>query len=226
MLKKADKPARRGRPPSISRELILDYAAGWDLRALSVRGLAAQMRVSDASIHYHFGGREPLLAALVDRITGDFTPPDEGGDWRAWMADFARRARRSLRAHPGAADYMVVAGPPVGRQYAIIERALEILHRGGVAPREAWLIYATTVNFVLRHVRGQEAYEAAPDRRVDHRIARTLSEAGEAELPHLRAAVEAGWLADFDLLFDYGLETLLRGFEGDGQGRAGSSELG
>lgn len=225
MLKKSDKPARRGRPPSISRELILDYAAGWDLRELSVRGLAAQMRVSDASIHYHFGGREPLLAALVDRITGDFAPPDAGGDWRGWLREFAHRARRSLRAHPGAADYMVVAGPAAGRQYAIIERALDVLHHGGVAPREAWLIYSTTVNFVLRHVRSQEAYEAAPERRADRRIARTLGEAAQAELPRLRAAVVAGWLADFDLLFDYGLETLLRGFEGDGQGRTGSGEI-
>ncbi len=214
MLEKSATRGRRGRPASISRDLILDYAAECDLRSLSVRGLAARMRVSDASIHYHFGGRDPLLAALVDRITGDFSPPDDGGDWRDWLQEFARRARLGLRAHPGAADYMVVAGPTAGRQYAIMDRALAVLQAGGLSPRDAWLIYATTVNYVLRHVQSQEAHElkASTGLQTDRRIARGLDESYAQDLPRLRAVVETGLMADFDLLFDYGLDALLRGF--------------
>ncbi|WP_150131307.1 TetR/AcrR family transcriptional regulator C-terminal domain-containing protein [Caulobacter mirabilis] len=215
MLEKSATRGRRGRPASISRDLILDYAAECDLRSLSVRGLAARMRVSDASIHYHFGGRDQLLAALVDRITGDFSPPDSGGDWRDWLREFAHRARKSLLAHPGAADYMVVAGPTAGRQYAIIDRALGVLQAGGLAPRDAWLIYATMVNHVLRQVQSQEAHEAKASTglQTDRRIARGLGDASAQDLPRLRAVVETGLMADFDLLFDYGLDALLRGFD-------------
>ncbi|WP_312163003.1 TetR/AcrR family transcriptional regulator C-terminal domain-containing protein [Phenylobacterium sp.] len=194
--------------------MILEYAADGDLRTLSVRGLAARMRVSDASIHYHFGSREQLLNALVDALTSDFEPPPGQADWRAWLRDFAHRARRSLRAHPGAADYMLLAGPVAGRQYAIIERALEVLQGGGLEPRESWLIYATTVNYVLRQVQAEEAHAAktAPGRRTDHRMAATLDAPQTPPLPRLKAVVDSAWLADFDRLFDYGLEALLRGF--------------
>ncbi|MGH6998871.1 MAG: TetR/AcrR family transcriptional regulator C-terminal domain-containing protein [Phenylobacterium sp.] len=194
--------------------MILDYAADWDLRTLSVRGLAARMRVSDASIHYHFGSREQLLAALVDALTSDFEPPAGQADWRAWLREFAHRARRSLRAHPGAADYMLLAGPVAGRQYAIIERALEMLNRGGLEAREAWLIYATTMSYVLRQVQSEEAHTAmaTPARRTDQRMAAALDAPEAQPSPLLKAVVDKAWLADFDRLFDYGLEALLRGF--------------
>jgi len=200
----------------LSRELILEHAAEWDLRTLSVRALAARMKVSDASIHYHFGGRAQLLSALVDAITVDFEPPTAHPDWRAWLREFSHRARRALRSHPGAADYMLVAGPAQGRQFGIIERALDVLQAGGVEAREAWLIYATTVNYVLRHVQSEEAHAAKADAasRADQRFARALEASPARDMPRLRAVAAAGWLADFDRLFDYGLEALLRGFEG------------
>lgn len=172
--------------------------------------------MSDASIHYHFGGRAQLLSALVDAISADFEPPAAHPDWRGWLRDFSHRARQVLRSHPGAADYMLVAGPAEGRQFGIIERALSVLQAGGVEAREAWLIYATTVNYVLRHVQSQEAHAAKTDAasRADQRIARTLEASPAPDMPRLRAVAAAGGLADFDELFDYGLEALLRGFEG------------
>lgn len=198
--------------------MILEYAAEWDLRTLSVRGLAARMRVSDASIHYHFGSREQLLNALVDGLTSDFEPPPGQDDWRAWLREFAHRARRSLRAHPGAADFMAVAGPVAGRQYAIIERALGVLQAGGLGPKESWLIYVTTMNFILRRVQSEEEHAAKPTpaRRTDHRMAATLEAPEAPPLPLLKAVADNGWLADFDSLFDYGLEALLRGFGQEG----------
>jgi AcrR family transcriptional regulator len=63
-----DQPRRRGRPPSDSRQAILDAALALvheaGIAKLTSREIAARAGVSDASIYYHFGDRDGLLKAV------------------------------------------------------------------------------------------------------------------------------------------------------------------
>lgn len=201
-----DIPRRRGRPPQLSRDLILEEAGRQDIRQLTVRGLAARLRVSDAAIHYHFAGRDGLLRALVERLSMGFEPPPSILPWPDWLIAFAHRLREVLARHPGAANYMVTNGPSGPRQYAVMDGALAVLEAGGFSPADAWLAYATVVNFVLRHVQVEEQPTTAES---------PSSPTGmrEARIERLASLVEAGVVEDLDRLFAFGLEAIVRGLE-------------
>ncbi|WP_337185618.1 TetR/AcrR family transcriptional regulator C-terminal domain-containing protein [Phenylobacterium sp.] len=196
---------RRGRPAQLSRDLVLQEAARHDLRHLSIRGLAARLRCSDAAIHYHFRGRDDLLRALVERFTAEFEAPADTLAWPDWLHAFALALRAALARHPGAADYMVVSGPSGAGQFAVMARGLAVLEAGGFTPDEAWLAYATLVNFVLRHVQAEERALAAGD----HAPARRML---DARADRLVALTARGVVSDTDRLFAFGLDALLRGF--------------
>lgn len=49
-------------------ERVIDYAAGHGLADQSLREIAAAVGTSHRMLHYHFGSREGLVAAIVDRV--------------------------------------------------------------------------------------------------------------------------------------------------------------
>jgi len=62
-------PRKRGRPSEGVREAILtatlELIASAGLANLTTKEIAARARVSEASIHYHFGGKTGLLQAVI-----------------------------------------------------------------------------------------------------------------------------------------------------------------
>lgn len=204
---------RRGRPAQISTDSILDEASRFDLRDLSVRALAARLRISDAAVHYHFKSREGLLRALVDRITADFKLPRRTRNWRLWLRQFALGLRAALRAHPGAADYLVVGGPTGPRQLEIVNTALDILISSGMSLERAWLTYTTIVNYVIRQVQAEERADILTATKLSPaaRIAAEVRGQDARALVWVTRAIERGLQAKREDMFAFGLEALLRG---------------
>lgn len=205
---------RRGRPLEISRDAVLDMAAMFDLRTLSVRALAKRLRISDAAIHYHFGSRDGLLRALVDRLTSAFTLPPPEENWRAWLRNFALSVRKALRMHPGAADYLVVGGPTGEHQLRIVETALQLLVSAGFDLERAWFIYAAVANHVVRQVQAEERADATAAVR-DAPAARLAAEIAARHLPAAAlvcAVVDRGLHERRDDMFAFALDSLIAGF--------------
>lgn len=197
----------------LSREVILDAAERLDMRALSVRALAGKLRVSDAAIHYHFGSRAALLAALAERSTEGFAFPAARGSWRAWLKRCCENFREALKAHPGAADYLVLSGPARGAQVRIIDRALGVLGGFGFSERNAWLAYVTAVNFTLAHVQAEDRMTRQRRTGTDVETRLKRDTAGDAKAVRLARVAARAELAQMDALFDFGLGAILRGME-------------
>src|SRR5579871_38143 len=72
-------PARRGRPPKLDREAVLESALELldadGPGAVTMRTLARRLSVSPMALYRHVGSHDELLLALVDRLAARLTYP-------------------------------------------------------------------------------------------------------------------------------------------------------
>ncbi|MWK40567.1 TetR family transcriptional regulator [Actinomadura sp. J1-007] len=125
--------------------------------ALTFRRLGADLGVDHTAVLRHFRGKDDLLLALTHRLLVEslegFAPSAE---WRATLADLARRVRRACRAHPHAAA--LVAGRTARRdaEFAGADIVLGALLDAGLRGREAASCYRALVDITLAY----SAFEA------------------------------------------------------------------
>lgn len=71
-------------------EAVVDYAIAHGISDLSLRPLAAAVGVTPTTLAHHFGGKEALLGAVLnrvrERIVAAVEPAGLDGTWR-WIAD-------------------------------------------------------------------------------------------------------------------------------------------
>lgn len=92
-----DQPARRGRPPKIGRDQIVDAAFRLGLDSFTMQGLADDLGVSPATLYSHVAGRNEVVGLVESRLEHailDFTT--DATEWRGWLADFAVLVRREF----------------------------------------------------------------------------------------------------------------------------------
>lgn len=94
--------AKRGRPRStargrVSRERILDAAvevvAAEGLRSTTLDSVCRRAGVPKTSVYWHFGSKDGLLAALVERVAGEWTDAIERQAYAAGSNPFERLDR-------------------------------------------------------------------------------------------------------------------------------------
>src|ERR1700734_3883950 len=120
-----DHPARhrstRDRPakPPLSEDVVVDAALAVlqsdGLEAVTMRRVAAALDTGAASLYVYVSGREGLLQAMLDRVTGtvELEPPDPSR-WRAQLHSLLRRLHHALVAHPGIAAMSLADSPTTG----------------------------------------------------------------------------------------------------------------
>jgi AcrR family transcriptional regulator len=121
---------------SLSRDVILDAAEGVAARgfaALTMRAVAARLGAVPMALYNHFGTKEALVDALLDRVLGRFEPDPPTGDWAEDLRRFARAHRRLLVRHPWAVAPLFTQPNPGLGAVRIGEHALGILKRGGLS---------------------------------------------------------------------------------------------
>ena len=136
MPKDSSQPHPRSRAPrgSLTPERILDAAealAEQGFGALSMRGVAARLGAAPMALYNHFGTREQLVAALLDRVLGRFGADAPTDDWVEDLHRFARAHRRLLTEHPWAVAPLFANPIPGPSAQRIGGHALAILERGG-----------------------------------------------------------------------------------------------
>ena len=93
-------PVRRGRPPRVSRETILDAVDARGDADWTMAGIASELGVSEPAIYYHFPSKQALVVALGARVLGEFQLPQPREDWEPWLEEFAHRLLAVYRGHP------------------------------------------------------------------------------------------------------------------------------
>ena len=100
-----------GRPPRLSRDLIVQAALSADLSTLTMRELAERLGVSHSALYRWVADREELFhlvsEVIVERILPRGEPTPE--TWRSWLAELAWSMHDQFLAVPGYAVH--VAGP-------------------------------------------------------------------------------------------------------------------
>lgn len=109
---------RRGPKPRLAVEDVvrtaIAVADAEGLDALSMRRIAEELDVAPMSIYTYVPGKAELVDVMLDRVTGELTPPDDvRGGWRPRLEHIARENRRLLHAHPWMLQ-VAVARPPMG----------------------------------------------------------------------------------------------------------------
>jgi len=127
---------RKGRPPSLSRERILEVADTFTFDELSMPALAAALGVSQASLYYYFENRQALVEEMLESVLRDLELGEIGDrHWRELVVEVATATRtlilkrESYLAHFPAS--ITVAALP------IFERLLEAFKVARCSERQA-----------------------------------------------------------------------------------------
>ena len=111
------------------------------LDALSMRRLAATLKVEAMSLYNHVANKDEVLDGMVDLIIGEITLPTPGDDWKTAMRARATSAHAVMLAHPWA-PMLVVSRITVGpNRLRYIDATLGVLRQAGLSWAEtdrAW----------------------------------------------------------------------------------------
>lgn len=203
----AETPARRGRPPRITREQIVDTALAiaeeQGLEAVSLHKIAAALDVKTMSLYRHIADKAALLDAMGDAILAGFrTPETDGAPWDLTIKLLAREFRRTAMTYPRAAPLVLTRRLNAPGAMPIVEEVLRLSAAVGVDPDEAVHALRAFIAFLVGTLLRESSLTSAPD----------ASPAGELDvesLPHLRPAADALRRIDHTAEFEYGLDLVV-----------------
>lgn len=218
---------RRGRPPTLSRERVLDVAVAYadanGLAGLTMRAVADRLGVEAMSLYHYLPGKDHLLDGLVDQVMVEVEeevaaiPTAGGAGWRQDLRDRFLAARRVMVRHPWAPGLIGsrTAIPP--RVYVHYEAVLATMVGAGFSYALAHKAIHALGTMVLGFV--QELF--VPDAEGADLSQQELSRLAE-QLPHTTAMVSSeihdhdgdllGW-CDSQAEFEFTIELLLDGLE-------------
>lgn len=180
----------------------------------SLRAIMAEAAVNTASVHYHFGGKEALLRAVVDMRVGQTNAQREelldaceqaagkrAPKLRDLLCAFFGPAIRLSRT-PGGEDFNQITAlcsvDPDPAVRLIVHQAYErvALRFIGLLQRAVPTLDGATLYWRLNCMYGSMMYVRTQNGRVDHLIGgRHVEQGAEAILEELVTFVEAGFLA-------------------------------
>jgi AcrR family transcriptional regulator len=214
--------ARRSpaRPP-LTRERVLTEALALvderGLEALTMRALAARLRVEAMSLYNHVPSKQGLYDGIRGLLWDELRRALESGQaWQQSLRSIARSLRGIAHRHPNAFPLILSGTTLDERMLGTIARGLAMLDQGGFDRDRA----AKTLNAVVHYALGYAimersiraavtpAAEGEDELETIVRLTRTLPADAPPEL--VRVARDCCG-ADPDIQFEFGLDALLAG---------------
>jgi AcrR family transcriptional regulator len=205
--------SRAERKP-LTRDAIVDAALTLlereGLQGVSMRKLAQELDAGAASLYWHVGDKEELLALMLDRIVGEaeVVEPDPA-NWQEQVKEMLRANRRLLLKRRDAAQLSLGRIPAGPNSLPVMERSLAVLHAAGLPPRV--ISYAADM-FAL--FVGGFAFEESMGHESDPKaFGEYLASLPPDQFPTLTAL--AGDLTEggADERFEFAIDLLVRGLE-------------
>ncbi len=142
---KPDGMVRRGRPPQISKEQIVEAAVEIGLDSFSIQGIADRLGVTPPALYSHVSGRDEIVGLVAaDLIARLDVPADDHTDWREWLVAFGKQARLHF-ADAATALQVDLSGPLALERLTSAEKGLRLLEAAGFSAADAgralWLIF-------------------------------------------------------------------------------------
>jgi AcrR family transcriptional regulator len=144
---------RRGRPPTLDRDEVLDAAArlldAEGVEAVTMRRLGGRLGVSPMALYRHVGGHDELLLALVDRLAARLVYPPRPADSRQAIVVLWRTLYDGLADHPWLAEVLGRRRLMARSVLGAIEEIHVALCRAGLTLEEAVGAYRVMWQFTL-----------------------------------------------------------------------------
>ncbi|WP_062378464.1 TetR/AcrR family transcriptional regulator C-terminal domain-containing protein [Demequina pelophila] len=209
--------ARIGRPPKLSRDSIVAAARGLDRAQMSVTAVADALGVARNAVAYHVGGRDELVALVIESELEERLAPLEVpvDDWR-----------RAIKvASEGMLDALVACGPaalaitraPRTGFLGPSEQLLVALTRAGFSDAAAGRALALLSEVVYAAARYTLETEPGHGRPRDEELA-SVSAAAARRFPTFVRVFEESWTPREQL--DFALEVIIAGLEASRAGAA------
>lgn len=181
------------------------------LDELTMRALGAELGVEAMSIYKHVPGKGAVLDGVVELLLAELeTSLPASTEWRAHLAEFARRMRALSVAHPSAFPLLSrrsLNAYVVGR--AMTEEALRTMLAGGFTHEDAIDALRTIVRFTFGFALS-DPRAGLPESGPLPDLVAPLRD----EYPLAAAVMEAvADVAGDDHLFEFGLTAVIRGLE-------------
>ena len=206
--------AKRGRPPSFTRDELIAAARRLGPDGIGLQAVAEELGVARTSLYWHVRDQaelgELVLAAIVQEASvGDWTPGD-AASWQDWLESFARTLRRTMLA--GGAWVRYGTGRSLFAHHSLrsADRLLAALVDAGFSVEEAGRAFGFVTELVTANVRATAGAPVAPARNA---FLAELEALDKDEVTFLRQAVEYRTRTSPDEQFEYDLACALAGIE-------------
>lgn len=196
------------------------------LDGLNMRSLAKRLGSAATAVYWHIKTKDDLIRLAGDAIWREVELPDLGStDWRTAATAHAGGIHAMLTRHPWLVQAFgshFLHGPDQARHNDL---GLAVYEKAGFAADDADRAAAAVLTFVLGNALGPAA-EVSLNRRLskngadaEQQMADAMTRATETarQFPRLRerldTAAATGYAAAPDSTFEFGLQSLLDGFE-------------
>jgi AcrR family transcriptional regulator len=204
---------RRGRPPRITREQIVQAARDAGEQP-SMADVARALDVAPGALYHHVRDRDELLelvaAQVLEETAFDDWAPADGAPWQEFVRAYALAFRAALLANPGALRYVrLTTAATVGRLEQM-DRFVGVLEMAGFTLHDA----ARALQFVNLLVCGEAWERALADGAGDEpqivEFERAVRERPDV-LANLAPLADAAGRPDADSQFTFALDCLIAG---------------
>lgn len=179
-------------------------------KALTMRRLGDELGVEAMSLYRYVDGKEELLDGVSAQLWSEVSLPDErASDWKAAVRETARTLRGLARAHPNA--FSLLLGRPTLVEAAL--RVFDALLRRFTAAGFDEALAARALGSFVAYALGYGMVELTCGLGQPELAARRcISPAASTRFADLARAFGE---CDPDALFEFGLDTLLKGLDGE-----------
>jgi len=181
------------------------------LDGVTLRDVAAQLRVQAPALYWHFAGKDDIVDGMAHALLAEFVsglePPTDATEWRSWLRQSAHGLRTAMLSHRDGAR--VVAGAGLGRARSLAElldKMLVALDAAGFDPVTASAGTRAVIGYTFGAVIEEQSPQ--PTDVPEPEVKEFLS-----EFPGIARAIDAQLRLSPAAQFDLGLELILRGLE-------------
>ena len=193
------------------------------LDGLTMRRLAAYLDIQNPSLYWHFTNQQELLNALavlmIAEAFTDLQSPAPEQDWADWLAEWARRLRKTMLAHRDGARVLAEADLLLNDFLEGIEVALNTLEHAGFDESTAAIGVLTVLHYVMGAVfelQADPSFLAAREGEERPRASRpSIDEERFRRIAVLFHSAEVFSSSPAEAWFEKGLSLLLDGLRAD-----------
>jgi len=155
----ADGQRRRGRPPRISRDDIVDAACELGIENLTMAAVAERLGVTHQSLYGWVQDRDELIDLVSDRLIRrlEIKSPADPADWRDSLRSYANGLRRLADEMPSFAAAGLGRFRMTDGFVRVNDAVIRMLERVGFEPAMAQRIYDTWNTVLLGWLAREEA---------------------------------------------------------------------